>query len=49
MEKTHQERKRKMTAIILVLIAFVVIWYFDTKEKEDLDDAISKIDDDNYY
>ena len=40
-----------MIAIILVLIAFAVIWYFDTKEKEDLDDAISKMDDndDDYY
>jgi len=39
-----------MIAIILVIIAFMIIWYYDTKEQEDLDDNISKIDEyDNNY
>lgn len=33
-----------MVAIILVLIAFVVIWYFNTKEDSDMEDAVNDLD-----
>ena len=35
--------------IILALIAFAVLWYYGTKEQEDLNDAVSKMDDYNEY
>lgn len=40
-----------MVAIVLVLIAFFIIWYYNTKEDEELNDAISKMDkrDDDGY
>lgn len=42
-------REKTMIAIILVIIAFIVIWHYATKEQEDLDDAISKMDDYDDY
>ena len=38
-----------MIAIILVLIALIIIWHYNTKEQDDLDDAISKMDDMDDY
>lgn len=39
-----------MIAISLVLIAFMIIWYYDTKEDKDIEDAINDLDerDDSY-
>lgn len=38
-----------MITIILVLIALVIIWHYNTKEQEDLSDTISKMDDYENY
>lgn len=34
-----------MIAIILVLIAFAIIWHYNTREDENMDDSIRKMDD----